>query len=134
MIIEHHGVKGMKWGVRKGDAGSAHQNFSTAQQQGAIDRFGEPGARRINNRLHEGMTLQQATRREHILQAGKTAVAVGAVIVPILIHEFGGEIASKIHQKAETNRGRDAIPAIEKKPAPKVVKPNRKGVHKITNL
>lgn len=57
--LTHHGVKGMKWGVR-------HDNPNYSKEQRARDRavYGRGGVRRINNSMNKGTSISGARSRE----------------------------------------------------------------------
>lgn len=130
--IVHSGVKGMKWGVRKAQPmNSKYTKGRVAQDERT---FGKGGVRRINKRLNAGKTYKQAVRREFTLSAGKGVLAVGFAITPIVLQEFGPVIAKSISDRAETNRGRNAVKGLSMKEKPIKAKKNRKGVYKVTDL
>ena len=132
-VMEHHGVKGMRWGVRSATTLSTHSELTKARSAESADRFGVGSVSRINTRLHAGKTFQQAVRREIALNVGKGVLAVGVVVVPLVLGEFGPQAAQAIHNRAETNRGRASIPAIGMKKPLKFAK-SRGGVHKTTTM
>lgn len=101
--LQHFGVKGMKWGVKKREVG------------GATDRilFGKRGVASIKEQVSQGKSVSSARWS----QSGRTAVRA-------LILVYGALLAKNIVQVGATNAvlakntakfakaGRDAIPAI----------------------
>ena len=49
--LMHHGVKGMKWGVRK----DPNPNYSSEQQRRDYQVYGKSGVRRINRNMNMSM-------------------------------------------------------------------------------
>lgn len=84
--LEHYGVKGMKWGIRKASlkVGNAianrnkpkkqldkrNKNYGSTNYSRDMALYGRGGAERINKRLNKGQTLKQARRREFATQVG----------------------------------------------------------------
>lgn len=64
--LYHHGVKGMKWGVRKKRESSSDHNKNYSDKQRKRDRafYGKRGEKRINKKLNEGYGLQGARHHE----------------------------------------------------------------------
>jgi hypothetical protein len=129
--LSHHGVKGMHWGVRK-EPLSTHRNYTVALQKTDAADFGPKGVDRINARMHEGKTHEQARAAESKRNLYK-ALAIAGAVAKVLADQGPG-IASSIHQRAEFNRGRDAIPAIMSTAAKLKYSKNRGGVYKVTTL
>lgn len=61
--LYHHGVKGMKWGVRKKND-SYNKNYTDKQRKRDRAFYGERGEKRINRKLNEGHSLQGARHYE----------------------------------------------------------------------
>ena len=75
--LEHHGVKGMKWGVRK-DRGRNRQNpnYSSNQRKRDTAVYGKRGAKRINRNMNKGDQVSTArasekTRRDRVMSKNK---------------------------------------------------------------
>lgn len=82
--LEHYGVKGMKWGIRKARLKSENaitnrnkskkqldkrnKKYGSADYSRDVSIYGRGGAERINKRLNKGKTLDQARRREAATQ------------------------------------------------------------------
>lgn len=75
-----------------------------------------------------------AAKKQQRRNTYKALAAVGATIALGLLADHGPQLASKIHEKAEFNRGRDSIPAIMDKAADLKYSKSRGGVYKITTL
>lgn len=133
--LQHYGVKGMKWGVRKSEP--TNSSYSKSQQYYDHNQFGKGGVRRINRRLNNGQSIKEARNNERKYRRRKrTAVrttVIGGSLAARIISVYGPLAAQVISVKAETNRGRAA--AAEAMGVPrKATKPNRKGVYNITTL
>lgn len=102
--LAHFGVKGMRWGQRKATSSVKTSHGSDAE------------------------------RKQQRRNTYKTLVIVGATIAFGLLADHGPQLASKIHEKAETNRGRAAIPALMSKAADLKYSKKRGGVYKVTTL
>lgn len=74
--LEHFGIKGMKWGVRKKTYNSGYSSGSRSIDQ---KKFGNGGVRRISKRMDKGKTLKEARRAERNRQI-VTGVATGAAV------------------------------------------------------
>lgn len=57
--LEHHGVKGMKWGVRHDNP-----NYSAEQRKRDKSVYGRSGVRRINKRMNKGDSILAARSKE----------------------------------------------------------------------
>ena len=73
--LEHHGVKGMKWGVRK-DRGKRNPNYSDQQQKRDTQIYGRRGSKRINRSMNKGDQVSTArsrekTRRDRVMSKNK---------------------------------------------------------------
>lgn len=137
--LEHHGVKGMHWGVKKAAPLPFHKDYSKRLIREDALLVGGKGVRKINQRLHNGEDHQSA-RRAELKSALKKQLAIsGAALVVHILVNHGDDLAS--HAKS---RHRDFVDLTTKRAAenrdkarnpdpvePKVVKPNRKGVHKV---
>lgn len=75
--LEHFGIKGMKWGVRKKQA--FNSGYSSGSRNVDQKKFGNGGVRRISKRMDKGKTLKEARRAERNRQV-VTGVATGAAV------------------------------------------------------
>ena len=93
--LEHHGVKGMKWGVRHDNP-----NYSEAQRKRDRQVYGRGGVRRINRSMNQGESISAARSREarRINTTRMVAAKVGSVTG--MIGGIGGAVAGyKFSQK-----------------------------------
>lgn len=159
--LAHHGIKGMHWGVRKGDSsggGSApvkmtkaelnkpHPVYSNRERTKDALRYPSGSVKRINQRLNKGMDLQTARKKETQRTLLKAAGVVALINAPRIVNAVdsmvsahGANAMSSIRVKAQTNRGRAQAAATMGLPrkatnGPAFAKKSRQGVHKITNL
>ena len=87
--LSHHGVKGMKWGVRKNNYNS---KYSSEQRLRDRTVYGSGGVRRINKSMNKGHSISSARSKEASRinsarnrariagQAGKTVGQIGGAI------------------------------------------------------
>lgn len=64
--LAHHGVKGMKWGVRRSEKRASNHNKGYTDKQRKRDRafYGNSGEKRINKKMNNGYGLQGARHFE----------------------------------------------------------------------
>lgn len=77
--LAHHGVKGMKWGVRKKRREEAHEDYTRAHRKTDVRTMSDKELREANNRLQ--MEQQYANLTSKKSSAGKkfvTGVLVAA--------------------------------------------------------
>ena len=87
--LAHHGVKGMKWGVRRAKKKQMNERYTESRQKQDERLYGKRSVKRINKRLNKGESLVSArhaevVRRDKKASAkknAKTAAKVGASIV-----------------------------------------------------
>lgn len=111
----HHGVKGMKWGVRR-KRNEHNRNYTDRQRKNDRAMYGDRAEKRINRKLNEGYGLRGARhfeverreRKENRRKIAKKAVKKTAATVGSLWLSdqlfFGGA-----GTRAVTNLGKDAI-------------------------
>jgi hypothetical protein len=104
--LKHHGVKGMHWGVHKatGEAIQAHSSYSAYHQRKDLSRFGKRGARRINNRLHAGASLEQARKMERRRESKQRLAIAGGLVAAHVVNKYGAVAHQQIAIKAHNNR------------------------------
>lgn len=82
--LAHHGVKGMKWGIRKN---RYNANYTTEQRSRDRSVYGRGGVRRINRSMNRGTPISGARSKEadRIYNARKVARVAGLVTGAALI-------------------------------------------------
>lgn len=75
--LEHYGVKGMRWGVRRKretvDYNKRNKSYSQNSRTRDIVKYGMKAEDRINRRMNKGMSLKSARRREFVRAIGRSA-------------------------------------------------------------
>jgi len=101
-VLEHYGVKGMQWGVRK-----AHPGYSSAQQQADRQKFGKRGVKKINTLMKFGHPHDQARELHRQNRNARRAVLVGAgaIIAARVLLMHGPAIAGHLADSAVRRRG-----------------------------
>ena len=137
--LSHHGVKGMRWGVRKPKDDSPNSRYSSRRRVEDKQTFGKGGVKRINRRMNAGMKLAKAQQHEAWRNVGKAAMVVGGVQAARIALRNKDVLAQSIAVKAEVKRGQAAaanVMGLPSKPnnGPSYVKKSRGEVHKITSL
>lgn len=94
--LYHHGVKGMKWGVRK----EWNANYSDSQRIRDKAVYGRGGVKRINKSLNKGHSISgarsieadrinAARRRARVAgQVGGTAGKVGGAVAGLILSKY----------------------------------------------
>lgn len=109
LILEHAGVKGMKWGVRN----NRNPDYTDNQVKRDFQVYGRRGANRVNKALNKGDSISVArgaekTRRDRVMgrnkyarQGGKiTGALVGAAAGRAALYGVGRLATSRIGAKA----------------------------------
>lgn len=132
--LEHFGVKGMHWGIRKEQT---HPQYSSAMQSKDQGTWGPGGVRRINRSMNGGKSHKDAVKSEYRKFLVKSAIGFGVVGLGLVLEEHGPTLARAIGERAETNRGRAAMAAtlgLGAAESNQLFKKSRKGVYNITTL
>jgi hypothetical protein len=101
--LQHFGVKGMRWGVRR----RPNSGFSDDQRAEVRSQFGKRGVKRVNKRLNKGRTLDQAVRTERRRRTVvRVAVVIyGALVAKQLADRFGPELLNSVASRAAAKNG-----------------------------
>jgi hypothetical protein len=130
LVLVHHGVKGMKWGVRK-ELEPTNPEYSRSQQNYDHNKFGKGGVRRINRHLNNGLDISSARKAELKFRSKRSAAIVGAVFVAKVLLKYGPVALQIALKSAEGKRGRvSAANQIARLVATK----QKRGAYKITTL
>lgn len=125
--LTHHGVRGMRWGIRKAEQ-PANAGYSPQMRVEDRRTLGKNAVSRINKHLNSGLTRDQALAKEQQRKTRQQLAVVGAVVAVNLIARHGLLTLADISAKSDVT----AIGANAAKI--NYVKPNRHGVHKITTM
>lgn len=122
--LRHHGVKGMRWGIRK----ERKRNPDYSSKQRIRDRklYGRGAERRINKRMNNGESVQSARHNEVVKKnrkrkaknvvavVGSAAVATGgAIAVHSVLKKHGvNPIAANSITKSAVAIGKSLIDAM----------------------
>ena len=136
--LAHHGVKGMKWGVRRAEKSVPNARYSEKNRAKDKQLHGARGVKRINSRLNDGQTLKKARSREVRRNAIQAGAVVGAVYTAKAIAIVGPVLAQSVASRAETKRGQAHVSATMGLPrqassGPSYSKP-KQGVYNISSL
>lgn len=123
--LAHHGVKGMKWGVRRSDR-AQNPGYTSGMRSEDRRTHGRRAVNRINDRLNTGESRKQALEREEMRNNRQRLAVAGAAYAAVLLAQHGGS-----HLNADTSGARGLSSTASKI---KYVKPNRSGVHKVTTM
>lgn len=124
MELYHHGVKGMKWGVRKSTRTSGNRASNYSNKQRIQDRklYGKNAVKRIDKKMSKGEGILSARhdevkRRERVakvkegsIKAQKALITVGRAYLTDQL--FFGGIGTRAAKTAVKNIGRFAISAF----------------------
>lgn len=118
--LEHHGVKGQRWGVRRyqnedgtltslGKRKIRNENYSDKQYNDDVNMYSRGAAKRINARMNEGMHVSRARSPEvdRIAATRRNAKTIGQVgkTVGGVAGALGGYYASNKIMQLASDRG-----------------------------
>lgn len=132
--LAHHGVKGMHWGVTKVTNANAHPDYSSYHRTNDAAKFGARGVVRINARMIDGQTHEQARHTELVHATNRTLAIGGAMLAFHLVTLYGDTTLSSISSKAAENRASPKQKTITNDFKTAKPKANRKGVYNITSI
>lgn len=134
LYLEHYGVKGMRWGVRRvknrisnyrssqKKLNEPNKRYSEANREKDRYLLGRSGVKRINKRLNKGYSYKKAIRREYGSQVIRGFVSAGLVSTSLVLSLYGEAILKTVIQSREARRGaREAARLITKIGAGSVV-------------
>src|SRR4051812_1425622 len=112
-FLEHFGVRGMKWGVRRSEGGrtdprdNPHPSYTNRMRSNDRGQFGRGGVKRINRSMHEGLTRDDAHTKERSYQFKRAVVIAGATYAAAMFVSggMGSNMAHNIGSQAAANRG-----------------------------
>lgn len=141
-LLEHHGVKGMHWGQHKADL-PTHASYTPRMQSSDRQTYGKGGVKRINGRLHAGMTRKKALEAEQLRRAKiQGGVAAGLIVASLLASHSNismNEAARFVGNRAEANRqaarlAEKTLAIASQSSGTPYVKAGLNGVYKITTM
>lgn len=100
--LAHHGVKGMKWGVRKKRREEAHEDYTRAHRKTDVRTMSDKELRETNNRLQMEKQYRDLTQKSgkgkklvnsYIATAGLITGVIGATVT---YKKLGGQALDKI--------------------------------------
>lgn len=123
--LQHYGVKGMKWGVRR-NRNAVNKSYSAKQRKQDRAFYGQGGEKRINKKLNEGHGLRGARhyeaerkerneKRKRIAKKGAKKVAnlLSTVGTYYMIDQvFYNGAGTRMAKEAAVQTGRAAITGI----------------------
>lgn len=123
--LQHYGVKGMKWGVRR-NRNAVNKDYTAKQRKHDRTFYGKGGEKRINKRLNEGHGLRgarhyEAERKEkneklkRVAKKGakKVANVMSTIGTYYMIDQvFYGGAGTRIVKETAVQTGRAAITGI----------------------
>lgn len=123
--LQHYGVKGMRWGVRR-DRNRVNKSYSAKQRKQDRAFYGKGGEKRINKKLNDGHGLRGARhyeaerkekneKRKRIAKKGakKVASLLSTVGTYYMIDQvFYNGAGTRIAKEAAVGVGRAAITGI----------------------
>ena len=98
--LQHYGVKGMKWGVRR--KRSSHDDYQKAHSRKSVRDMSDAELRARNNRLQMEQQYAQLTRKKNRGKQIVTAIIAGAATLKALdgayktYKKYGDSALSKI--------------------------------------
>lgn len=79
--LEHFGVKGMKWGIRKKREEPRNKNYTSYNRRIDYFKYGDSGVKRINRSMNKGKTHVQAAKHEQNRQRVVRLTASGIAVM-----------------------------------------------------
>ena len=93
-VVEHFGVKGMHWGVRKAKPESPRASgYSDEAYVQDKRKFGDRGVRRINERMHNGTDYASARKAEVKRRRNQKLLFAGGYLAARMLLVYGPTLA-----------------------------------------
>lgn len=129
--LEHFGVKGMKWGVRRAELNKTNKAYSSRQRSADKEEYGKRSVKRINRMMNEGKSRAEALAKEDVRAVRKEWIKAGVAITGIMVAKYGAIALAGAYADSFTSR-----PSYSTAPRTTTInarKP-RRGAHKVTTL
>lgn len=114
--LMHHGVKGMKWGVRRAEKKAErlrldepNPKYSARQREHDRRVWGKPVPKRVNRYVNKGLTVKNARAKVMKQEAVKVAIATGAASIAVLLVPYLTMKRTEAFLSAEHNRGKEFL-------------------------
>lgn len=132
-ILMHHGVKGMKWGVRRTPAQLGHKRSGSRRKKSRSSRKGEARKKRISGLVKKRTTTKTVTRRKKASEF--TDDELQAAVKRLQLEKQYNDLVRSIDGQQTVSRGRKIVndswnkvlaPAIQEAAKEKVKKELKK--------
>jgi hypothetical protein len=135
--LAHVGVLGMKWGHHKAPE-PTNAAYTTRKQSNDQQEHGKRAVKRINRKLNEGKTRDQALHEEDVRNAYQRLAVVGAGVLLHVVATSGAtplsDLSKYTAQRAHDNRTASLVTAIGSKAAKVPYSKVHKGVYSVTTM
>lgn len=136
--LQHHGVKGQRWGVRRKRTSlndqPVNKNFKQADRQHIFETMGLKSVLRVNQHMNEGKTYDEAVALVTKRNNRQRLIIGGAFVAASLLLKHGPSLAESLATSSAAKRGASELPALMSKAADLKYSKKRGGVYKITTL
>lgn len=99
--LAHFGIKGMRWGHHKAEAAAraalpVSKNYGVRNYSYDRQKFGQKGADRINEHMHNGMDYRTARKTEQRRQIKKRLIIAGSAYAAAMLVTHGPTLAQNL--------------------------------------